>query len=713
MAPLRLFFLWHFHQPWYVDFAGKPAPLPWVRLHALKDYADLPRLLSEEPRVPHVANLVPALLDQIELLAGGGTDLFLDIARQPAEEWDAATRRFVVTNFFSVHPRAMAPFPGFVALAARQARALKAGGDALDREFSSQELRDLVVWFHLAWEGERLSRDHTHDRLRRHGARFSEATKDELLARQAEFLPTVLPAWKEAFASGVVEAATSPYHHPIQPLLVTSLAAREALPKLPLPHPLFSRPEDARAQLSLGLATFDRHFGFRPAGMWPPEGSLSEAALRLMAEAGVRWAASDEDVLLGSLPAGRKEFGSAGSRARAIFRPYRLSGGASPTLFFRDRLLSDRIGFSYATWTAAEAAADFVARLRSIHEAAPGAGLVVPVILDGENAWESYPENGAPFLRTLAAALAREAWIEVTTPSRVLSSGTAPAPLDRLTAGSWIGASFTTWIGHPSKNRAWELLSHASETLGRELDVAPVVSPLEVVRGHAGGPAAARAAFLAAEASDWFWWFGDDHSSAQDPIFDALFRSHLSGAYRCLGHEVPAALAEAVERGKGAVKVFETAPVSPTIDGARPDFFEWLGAARYTSEGQGAMSRSAGLVKQLLFGTDAAERTLYLRLDPATPPASTAFHGMTARLQLPALPEGSGVATFDVPLGGATAGPVRAAVDRIVELAAASTARDGIHAFRLVLLDAAGHELEAFPPDGFVRFRRAAGDWSA
>ncbi|MDD1632681.1 MAG: hypothetical protein LUP91_10815, partial [Methylococcaceae bacterium] len=382
-GPLRVFFRWHFHQPWYADGAGGPTHLPWVRLHALKDYADLPLLLSAEPRVPHACNLVPSLLDQIEMLCRGGSDHFLDVARTPAEEWDDPTVGFALANFFSAHPRMIDALPRFAELKRRlppDAGARATSG--VRRAFSRADLRDLVVLFHIAWSGQTLSKDPLLIRLRKRGHGFSEEEKNALLDRQKAFLSEVIPAWKSALATGNLELTTSPYHHPILPLLVDSNAGREARPDLPLPHLRFARPDDAREQLALGLSTFERHFGYRPEGMWPPEGAVSEASLALMAEAGVRWAATDEDVLLQSLYHPEKHFGQ-GDKARTVFRPYRLERGASPVLFFRDRILSDRIGFSYATWDPGAAAEDFLARLHAIRAAAPGEELVVPVILDG------------------------------------------------------------------------------------------------------------------------------------------------------------------------------------------------------------------------------------------------------------------------------------------------------------------------------------------
>jgi len=716
--PLRLFFLWHLHQPWYADFGGGPTHLPWVRLHALKDYADLPAILSEEPRVPHACNLVPSLLDQIEILSRGATDAFLDVARAPVTEWDGATVAFALNNFFSAHPRMISTFPRYAELHRRLRETATDRTTVIRRTFSRDDLRDLVVLFHLAWSGESLKKDPLLAKLRRRGRGFTEADKDALLARQAEALAGVLPAWKRAFDTGTIEAATSPYHHPILPLLVDGECARESAPRMPLPAHRFRHPQDARAQIALGFATFERHFGFRPAGMWPPEGAVSEASLRLAAEAGVEWVASDEEILLHSLSSAERSFG-AGDRARVLFRPHRLEGG--PAIFFRDRVLSDRIGFSYASWPAEEAAADFVARLLEIRDAAPDARLVVPVILDGENAWESYPENGLPFLRALAAAIAKEPRVEATTPSRVLADET-PAPLARLVAGSWISGDLSTWIGSPSKNRAWELLASARDALAAEIADAPALAPVEAAKDGVAPAARAKAALLAAEASDWFWWFGDDHTSAHDPVFDALFRGHLAAAYRALSREVPEALSSPVELTKRRTPVLATTPISPVIDGERPDYFEWLGAAHLSGQPRGTMNRSAGVLKQVFFGVGDDLSRLFLRLDPASGAAATALadHRLhvlvreardgrpeaartTSSFVLPLLP---GVAVHD----GCTVGVARIAEISIPYDLSALTEPVEI---RLVLLDAAGNELEAIPSEGFAGIRPVRGDWSA
>ncbi len=713
-GPLRVFFLWHFHQPWYADFAGGPTHLPWVRLHALKDYADLPQLLAEEPRVPYACNLVPSLLDQVEVLARGGSDLFLDVARTPASEWDGETVSFVLNNFFSAHPRMIQAYPRYAELHARVPDGMAPlAASGLRRTFSRQDLTDLVVLFHLAWSGQTLKSDPLLVKMKKRGHGFSEEEKNALLDRQKAFLSDVIPAWKRAAASGAIELTTSPYHHPILPLLVDSFSAREAAPDIPLPNARFVRPEDARAQLELGLASFERHFGFRPGGMWPPEGSISTPSLALMAEAGVRWTASDEEVLLRSLGASTRLFGE-GDKARTVFRTWRLAGAASPLLFFRDRVLSDRIGFSYATWEPGAAAEDFVARLRAIRAAASGEELVVPVILDGENAWETYPENGAPFLRALARALASAEGIAVVKPSDVLDS-TEPQTLPHLVAGSWVDGNFRTWIGAAAKNRAWDLLDRVREMLGPEIAGAPTLSPPEILEGGAPGPAVAKAALFAAEASDWFWWFGDDHTSAHDAVFDALFRAHLVTACRALGRPVPPELEQPVERRLTAPAVVSTSPISPHIDGQPPDFFEWLGAGRHAPRPRGTMERGTLVVREVLFGGDASGERVFFCLVPTAPPAESSLAGKRLQIVFEGA-DGTPASLHEIALlpGRSNQGACELGLARVAEIALPRPGTAGRSVgFRLLLLDGDGHELEAIPAEDVLRFETVRVDWSA
>jgi alpha-amylase/alpha-mannosidase (GH57 family) len=404
-----------------------------------------------------------------------------------------------------------------------------------------------------------------------------------------------------------------------------------------------------------------------------------------------------------------------GDKARTVFRPYRLVPGPSPVLFFRDRTLSDRIGFSYASWDAEQAAADFVARLRAIRSAAPDEDLVVPVILDGENAWETYPENGAPFLRALAAALANADGLVVVKPSEIVAT-VEPRPLPHLVAGSWVDGNFRTWIGAPAKNRAWDLLVKVREELADDVANAPALSPPDVLRGDAPPAAVAKAALFAAEASDWFWWFGDDHSSAHDAVFDALFRGHLVTACRALGREAPAELEHPIERRVAAPAVLPTEPISPQIDGRLPDFFEWLGAGRYSARPKGTMARGLGAIREILFGGDASGRSIYLCLHPTVSPASTSLADHRLRV-LFAGPDSETRETHDLPLtpGVSGADGCLVGVGRLVEVALPrpKESAGGAVTFRILLLDGEGNEVEAVPDDDWIRFETVTTDWSA
>jgi alpha-amylase/alpha-mannosidase (GH57 family) len=655
--PIRLALLWHFHQPEYTDVeTGIPA-LPWTRLHALKDYADMAEHLARHPGFRATFNLVPTLLDQLRALADRDArpDPFLALARRPVGSLSPDDRRFVVSHFFSFNRDTLAR-----GLWRMQELAALRGDYPLDElpkvvvdKFDESALRDLQVLFHLAWCGPLLSADPRVQALRKKGHHFTEEEKTSLLDLQQEFLTEVLPRWSRLHGAGHVEFSCTPYYHPILPLLCDLASANEALPGMKIPSTPFAHPEDARLHLAVGIQAFEAFFGKAPDGGWPSEGAISEAALGLLNEAGYRWAASDEEVLFNSL--GERFPSERGAaevrRGTTLYRPWRFGDG--PVLLFRDHDLSDRIGFVYSGWNPKRAAEDFVRRLLHLHEILPPeqGPYTVPVILDGENAWEYYPDHGAPFLEALYAAVAAEPRIRTVTFSEAADPAEAK-PLSRVVAGSWIAHNLATWIGHPEKNRAWEHLAHAREA----------------VAGARGGPnldEPAWRAILAAEGSDWFWWFGDDHPTAYAPEFDASFRRHLRTAYRAAGLEPPTALGEPI-RGK-AQPVFAppTGAIEPELDGRISHYFEWLPAGR-ADAASGAMQSAARLVREVRFGTDGT--SVFLLIEPLDPPARNSLGGSLLVVRVPGDPD----KTLKLPLpesGAATAGSVRMAVDRVVEVA--------------------------------------------
>jgi alpha-amylase/alpha-mannosidase (GH57 family) len=606
MAQTHVAFLLHMHQPLYVDPSTGRAEMPWVRLHATRGYLDVATLLEQHPSVSLTVNFVPSLVEQLERCAAGAGDRYLEIARQPA--WELADRQFLLERFFSVNwGRNVEVRPRYRELLEKRGRDPRPGElAARAAQFAVGELRDLTVLFHLAWLGFAARADATHGPaiadLEKKGRGFDDKDLAAVIACGQAACARVLPLYRALAARRQIELSSSPYYHPIVPLLADSDAARRALPHAALPE-RFAWPDDAREQIRLGREAHARAFGAPPAGMWPPEGSLSPEAVAAYRAEGIGWLATDEGNLWRSLDL------VGGPRPRGeLYRAWRHEG---IDLVFRDRELSDRIGFSYAHSEPGAAVADLLGRVR--HAGALGKAAaapdppLVPVILDGENPWEAYPGSGEPFLRTLFTALSHGD-VRAVSIGGHLGAHTARAALPRLHSGSWIDSDFHIWIGDPVKNRAWELLGRARRRYQRAVERGIAVERAREALRH----------LLAAEGSDWFWWFGEPFHSAEDALFDRLFRAHLAAAWSALGDPVPAELGERVApAGAGPDVHPPRGLIAPVIDGRIGSYFEWIDAGRYEVPRGGAMASESqrALASALWFGFDA--RHLYLRLDPS------------------------------------------------------------------------------------------------
>ena len=592
---ILLALVWHMHQPDYRDPRTGASILPWARLHATKDYRDMVEILRPYPGVHCTFNLTPILLDQLDAIAGGAPDAWVDLARKPAGSLSPSDRAALLRNYFAANrERMVEPIPRYRELAERAAAPRSGGAD----DWTEQDWRDLQVWFHLAWVDPGYATVEPIRSLLAKGKGFTEGEKGALLDWGAALCGTVAGVYRDAAESGQIELSVSAEHHPILPLLIDGFAPRGASEEIALPSPPFRAPEDAAMHVRRARDGHARRFGAPPRGTWPPEGAVDDATLALLAEAGFSWAASDESVLarsLGAVPL------PAGTWPAALYRPYRVETPSGPmAMLFRDRRLSDAIGFVYKHWDPARAAADFLERVRSAGAAAAEQGSATPVvtvILDGENCWESYAEDGRPFLNALYGALASDPGIRAVTVSEALERVPPATTLGHVPVGSWIRDDLAIWIGHPEKNAAWTELRRAREAL--------------VARG-ATAPPKAWESLYAAEASDWFWWYGDDHASEQKDILDSLFRAHVARIYELVGAPVPASLRASLRRA-AAVKGEAVAFVRPTLDGRETDYFEWRDAARYdAATGGDAMHRTAASVAEVRYGFDGD--ALFLRV---------------------------------------------------------------------------------------------------
>jgi alpha-amylase/alpha-mannosidase (GH57 family) len=691
-AATSLILYWHFHQPDYVDPLTGRATMPWVRLHGIKDYWGMAAVLRDFPEVRCAFNFVPAMLDQLEAcVALRTTDDYEELARKPVESWSAAERERALEVFFHAHwDRMIRAHPRYGELLEKRAPWKRSAAEAAG-DFSPGELRDLAAWFTLAWYHPLAAAgDPGLAELSGKDRNFSEAEKQYVLERQRRLLAEVVPAYRALAARGQVELTTTPYYHPNLPLLADMECARVAMPGVAMPAHWKRVPEDAREQLRRAAASHARRFGSAPAGCWPSEGSVSPEAAALIAEAGFRWTATDEDILAFSL-------GRAMER-KELYRPYRVeTGGRELAIVFRDRALSDAIGFVYHGWQDQEAAArDFVRRLVETE------GELVTVILDGENAWEYYPLGGVPFLRALYGELTRaqrEGRLRTVLPGEHLE-GRRGRKLGRLWAGSWINHDFYIWAGHRDDQRAWDCLFRVREDLVRAA-AEPGADPAAL--------ASAWEALYAAEGSDWFWWYGDDHDSGNDAAFDALFRRHLAGVYRALGRPAPDFLAHPIGGKHGPLAATRPgAALNVEVDG-RAGEAEWQGAGSFRTAA-GAMDHSgAPLVTHLLFGNSAAD--LLVRVDFAESRRGEFSAELDLRLEFSAPRKAELVVRgFAGPepvclLDGRPAG--RAAWDHVLELAvprAALGLAPGTECAFAAEVLRAGQRLERVPADGELRF---------
>jgi alpha-amylase/alpha-mannosidase (GH57 family) len=611
MPVLRVIILWHQHQPFYKDLVSGEYRLPWVRLHALKDYYGMVKLLDEFPNVHQTFNLVPSLITQIQdYVSGTAQDPFLQVAAKPAKDLTPEERRFALQYLFQANPVHMiGRYPRYRELWER----FRGSGNTpepAEKYFQPQDFTDLQVLSQIAWFDEFFLQDPEVAALIQKGRNYSLDDQRFVILHQRELLAKVLPAHAEAAQRGAIEISTSPFYHPILPLVCDTNMGAVSTPGLPLPQHRFRHPEDAREQLQRGLDLHQRVFGIRPQGVWPSEGSVSEEVLAIAQGLGVKWMATDEEVLGRTLGISFAREGDGRLPAPSAAKLYNIhryhSGQVEMNMIFRDHTISDLIGFVYSGMPPQEAATHL---MRSIKQSAQpvldqGKDAVLSIILDGENAWEYYPQSGREFLRRFYDALQREPAVEAVTVSEAVQRHKDFGQLSSLVPGSWIHANFNVWIGAPEDNRAWDYLHHARNFYDQAS--AGATEPQRKL---------AFEEILISEGSDWNWWYGPEHHSANDRDFDELYRKHLSNVYQALGARPPDYLAQPIMAGITRPSfLHQSAYIHPHITGELVRYFEWMGAAVYTADHRsGSMHGKQFLLDSVYAGID--EKNIYGRLD--------------------------------------------------------------------------------------------------
>lgn len=612
--PLHVAFIWHQHQPLYKSrgdanyYAASEGQyrLPWVRLHGTKDYLDLILLLERYPKLHQTVNLVPSLIMQIEdYVAGTALDPYLIATVTPVENLDRASKEFVIEHFFDANQHTLInPHPRYSELYGQ--RQERGRGWCLEN-WQEQDYSDLLAWHNLAWIDPLFWDDPEIEAWLKQGKGFTLSDRQRIIAKHREILSRIIPQHRKMQESGQLEVTTTPYTHPILPLLADTNAGRVAVPNMTLPESRFQFAEDIPRHLNKAWQMYEERFGCAPRGLWPSEQSVSPEILPYVAKQGFQWLCSDEAVLGWSLKHffHRDETGNV-YEPEKLYRPYRLETPAGDlAIVFRDHRLSDLIGFTYSAMEPRQAVTDLVGHLeaiaRSLKDQADQPWLVT-IALDGENCWEFYPQDGKPFLELLYQTLSNDPDIKLVTVSEFIEQypPTETIPAQQLHSGSWVDGSFTTWIGDPAKNKAWDLLTAARQTLANHPEATEENNP------------EAWEALYAAEGSDWFWWFGEGHSSNQDAMFDQLFREHLAALYRSLNEPVPENVRQPVEvheaRGDHTPQGF----IHPMIDG-RGNEQDWDKAGRIEVGGARGTMHQSSPIQRLWYGVD--HLNLYLRLD--------------------------------------------------------------------------------------------------
>ncbi len=734
MSKLRVILLWHMHQPFYTDLWCGVTSMPWVRLHASRSYADMAAATDETP-ARAVVNFTPSLLVQLRRLANGAGDSYLDIARKPVDSLSEEERAFVLDNFFAVPEKIIKLSPRYREL--MQKRRSKAVMPAIDiqHEFTPGELRDLVTWFHLSWAGWAMRENMPElDEIQERGWDFTEAEKEAVLDSAFRTASGLVEKWNQLARSGKVELTTSPYAHPILPLLVDTETARRCMPEAPLPEP-FRYPQDARAQVAVARQVHRENFGSYPAGMWPSEGSVSPEIIPILQSEGIKWIATDEGILYRTP--------GAGGGWEQHLNPYMAKhGDAGICVFFRDRKISDMVGFDYNKMSEEQAADDFLKRVKDVAMSTSRweEPAMLTIALDGENPWEHYEKGGKEFLHRIYDGLAAMSEVETTLPEEWLRDHNPGAELHNIHSGSWIRSDYSIWIGEQEENDAWNTLL-ATRRDYEEMTGGRVKTVAVENTGHIGffagvlaniGPLAARQELYAAEGSDWFWWFGDDFTSDKDEEFDRMFRAHQANVYRFLGQAPPERLAEPVLRPHPVKPDKEAlAFLRPTIDGKVTEYYEWVDGAMYTVRTVGgAMYTREVYLEGIFYGFD--PRKWFLRLDRREKAWST--EEVSDEQRQPSIPDcvmieavlnGGEHFRVEIPAHPAPdlpcrlyrpdrehpeliSPPARAAADKCMEISIpfrVFDAEPGMELQFAVLLLLSGNELDRYPASGFLRFR--------
>jgi alpha-amylase/alpha-mannosidase (GH57 family) len=538
---LYLNLIWHQHQPLYYKDDNGVYTRPWVRAHATKDYYDMASVVALYPDVKVTFNITPVLMKQLDDFSkNGAIDRYWELALIPANNLTYDEKIFILQRFYDANwEHIIDRFPRYKELREKRGGTTDEAIQIALTSFSEQDFRDLQIWFNLAWFDPDFLAEEPLKSLVERGENFSETDKKIVFSEVSRIIGEVIPLHRKLQNNGQIEVITTPYAHPILPLLIDTSLANVGNPSAETPTK-FSFPQDALVHLEKSVEMYEDHYGQLPKGLWPGEGAVAQTMVPFVIKAGYQWMATGEPVLAKSLGLNSFSRNSAETvlEADLLYRPYYVMNkeGEKLAVFFRDGVISDKVGFTYSGVSGTAAAKDLMARLEKIreelgNEEAQGPH-IVSIVLDGENAWENYENDGKEFFHSFYQLLSESKTIKSITPSEYLDKFPEQRVIDDLFAGAWFSPNYDTWIGEREENIAWDYLGMTRALLAK----------YNVTKVRQTSPEALMLAedyMYLAEGSDWFWWYGADQDSGQDSYFDEGFRALLRKVYETLGEPVP------------------------------------------------------------------------------------------------------------------------------------------------------------------------------
>jgi len=523
---LYVMLMWHQHQPYYPKDDDGNFSKPWVRLHATKDYLDMVEMVQDFEDLKVTFNLTPTLMNQLNELSNGSKDIYWIHTEVKGSELSELQKKFLRDRFFDINSRTINTYPRYVEL-----RNLRQNSD----QWTSQDYIDLQVLFNLGWTDPKYLSTEPLNKIVEKGSNFSEEDKKIILNIHKEIIDQVIPEHLDAYNKNYIELTTTPFAHPILPLIHNSDLGKIGDSTSKFPKNNFSFQDDAIFHVKKGKEVFFENFGFYPNGMWPAEGAVAQEVLQYFNNEDISWIATGQNPLEKSLDVKIQRWvGGVASKPELLYRPWKtiLSNGETVSVFFRDNYLSDKM-FGYSEKRSDLSVEEFENTILKLRDKTTDLDFipVVSIIADGENFWENYSNDGIDFLNGMYDILTKYDWLETITPSDYLEMHEESLEtIDKLYPASWFQPHFATWIGENDENQAWDYL-YQTRIDFEDAKQSQKISNEQIEQAYEY--------LLLAEGSDWFWWYGDDQDSYVDEYFDEAFRTLLSNVYIELNIEIP------------------------------------------------------------------------------------------------------------------------------------------------------------------------------